>query len=151
MAVERAFLVKLLADTSQMTKAFKDVGDEVDKGLSGSFNKVAIASAAAFAGLTAFAGKAAFAAAEDAAEQEKLATSLRNTVGATDEVIEANEGLIASLAKTTTFSDSELRPALDSLVRATGSLGSAQQQLILAAKPTLRRWLDTARDVTLAL
>ncbi len=132
MAVERAFLVKLLADTSQMTKAFKEVGDEVDKGLSGSFNKVAIASAAAFAGLTAFAGKAAFAAAEDAAEQERLATSLRNTVGATDEAIAANEEFISSLAKTTTFSDSELRPALDSLVRATGSLGSAQQQLILA-------------------
>ena len=147
MAVERAFLVKLLADTSQMTKAFKDVGDEVDKGLSGSFNKVAIASAAAFAGLTAFAGKAAFAAAEDAAEQEKLATSLRNTVGATDEVIEANEGLIASLAKTTTFSDSELRPALDSLVRATGNLGSAQQQLTLAqdiAAGTGRPLVDVA-------
>lgn len=132
MAVERAFLVKLLADTSQMTKAFKDVGDEVDKGLSGSFNKVAIASAAAFAGLTAFAGKAAFAAAEDAAEQERLATSLRNTVGATDEAIAANEEFIASLAETTTFSDSELRPALDNLVRATGSLESAQQQLTLA-------------------
>jgi glycosyltransferase involved in cell wall biosynthesis len=27
----------------------------------------------------------------------------------------------------------------------------AQQQLIVAAKPTLRRWADTARDVTLAL
>ncbi len=147
MAVERAFLVKLLADTSQMTKAFKDVGEEVDKGLSGSFNKVAIASAAAFAGLTAFAGKAAFAAAEDAAEQERLATSLRNTVGATDEAIAANEEFIASLAETTTFSDSELRPALDSLVRATGSLSSAQQQLTLAqdiAAGTGRPLVDVA-------
>ena len=132
MAVERAFLVKLIADTSQMTKAFKDVGDEVDANLGSSFNKVAIASAAAFAGLTAFAGKAAFAAAEDAAEQERLATSLRNVVGASDEAIAANEEYIASLASTTTFSDSELRPALDSLVRATGDLQSAQQQLTLA-------------------
>ena len=132
MAIERAFLVKLLADTSQMTKAFKDVGDEVDKGLSSSFNKVAIASAAAFAGLTAFAGKAAFAAAEDAAEQEKLATSLRNTVGATDEAIAATEEFIGQLAKTTTSTDSELRPALENLVRTTGSLEAAQQQLTLA-------------------
>ena len=113
MAVERSFLVKLLADTSQMTKAFKDVGDEVDKNLGSTFNKVAIASAAAFAGLTAFAGKAAMAAAEDAAEQERLATSLRNVVGATDEAIVANEEYISSLASTTTFSDSELRPASD--------------------------------------
>ncbi len=147
MAVERAFLVKLLADTSQMTKAFKSVGDEVDKGLSSSFNKVAIASAAAFAGIATFAGKAALAAAEDAAEQERLATSLRNTVGATDEAIAATEEFIASLAKTTTFSDSELRPALDSLVRSTGDLTAAQYQLKLAqdiAAGTGRPLVDVA-------
>ena len=132
MAVERAFLVKLLADTSQMTKAFKDVGQDAEKSFGSAFNKISIAAAAAFAGLATFATKAAFAAAEDAAEQEKLATSLRNVVGASDEAIAATEQFIEQLARTTTFSDSELRPALQSLVVVTGDLGTAQKQLTLA-------------------
>jgi len=132
MAVERAFLVKLLADTSQMTKAFKDVGQDAEKSFGSAFNKISIAAAAAFAGLATFATKAAFAAAEDAAEQEKLATALRNVVGASDEAIAATEQFIEQLARTTTFSDSELRPALQSLVVVTGDLGTAQKQLTLA-------------------
>lgn len=147
MAVERSFLVKLLADTSQMTKAFQSVGEDAEKNLGGSFNKIAIASAAAFAGLTAFAGKAAIEAANDAAEQEKLATSLRNVVGATDEAIASTEKFIEEQAKSTTFTDSEMRPALQSLVAATGDLVSAQQQLTLAqdiAAGTGRPLVDVA-------
>ena len=132
MAIERAFLVKLIADTSQMTKAFKDVGSDAEKSFGSAFNKISIAAAAAFAGLATFATKAAFAAAEDAAEQEKLATSLRNVVGASDEAIAATEAFIEQLAKTTTFSDSELRPALQSLVIVTGDLKKAQDLLTLS-------------------
>lgn len=147
MAVERSFLVKLLADPSQLLKSFDKVRGETEGKLVGAFGKVSVAAAAAFAASAAFAGKAAFAAAEDAAEQEKLATSLRNVAGASDEAIAATEAFIGELAKSTTFTDSEMRPALEALVRATGDVASAQQQLTLAqdiAVGTGRPLIDVA-------
>jgi hypothetical protein len=93
---------------------------------------VTAASAAAFAGLAAFATKATQAAIEDQAEQERLAQTLQKVVGATDEAVASTEKFIANLAKTTTFSDSQLRPALSSLVVATGDLTRAQDLLTTA-------------------
>jgi hypothetical protein len=132
MAVERAFIVKLIADTKELTAGLNQVGVEAEKTLGSAMNKIALASAAAFAGIAAFAFKAGEAAIADAAEQEKLATTLRNVTGATDEAIAATEEYIANMARVTTFSDSEMRPALDQLVRATGDLTSAQELLGLA-------------------
>ncbi len=94
--------------------------------------KAALPAAAALAGLAAAAGLAVKAAIEDQQEQDKLALTLRNTVGATDEAIAANEKYIASLARGTTFTDSQMRPALESLVRTTGDVGKAQESLRLA-------------------
>ena len=94
--------------------------------------KAAIPAAAALAGLAAAAGFAVKAAIEDQQEQEKLALTLRNTTGATKEQIEANEEYIASLARSSTFTDSEMRPALEALVRTTGDVGKAQESLKLA-------------------
>ena len=94
--------------------------------------KAAIPAAAALAGLAAAAGFAVKAAIEDQQEQEKLALTLRNTTGATKEQIEANEEYIASLARSSTFTDSEMRPALEALVRTTGDVGKAQESLRLA-------------------
>jgi len=148
MAGERSFVVRLFADPRQLIQGFEEVkiqagktfGDSSEqmKGLNDVFEKTAIASAAAFAGLAAFAVKATQAAIEDQQEQEKLAQTLRNVTGATDEVVSSTEDFIAGLAKTTTFSDSELRPALSSLVVATGDVTKAQNLL------------TTAQDVSIA-
>lgn len=94
--------------------------------------KAAIPAAAALAGLTAAAGFAVKAAIEDQQEQAKLAMTLRNTTGATEETIAATEDYIATLARNSTFTDSQMRPALEALVRTTGDVGKAQGSLSLA-------------------
>lgn len=75
------------------------------------------------------AGKAA---AYDAKAQGLLALALRNTVGATDAQITANERFITQLQNSTGILDDQLRPALATAVRATGDLTKAQGLLTLA-------------------
>jgi len=71
-------------------------------------------------------------ASNDNKAQILLAQQLRNTANATDEQIAAVE---RSIAKTSVFAgvaDDQLRPALASLVRATGDVGQAQDLLSLS-------------------
>ncbi|HEY7824577.1 MAG TPA: hypothetical protein VIG24_17175, partial [Acidimicrobiia bacterium] len=82
--------------------------------------------------LAAGATLAAQAAIEDAAQQEELARQIQTTTGATEEQIAANEEFIASMEIATATADSELRPALGNLVRATGDVTEAQELLGLA-------------------
>jgi len=142
MAVDRSFIVKLFADTSALEKAFGETGriaadafsdanKKVNELVPG-FQKIALASAAAFAGLTAFATGAAKAAIEDEAEQARLAKTLQNVVGATTAAVDQTEQFIKAQSRLTGFTDSELRPSIEGLVRATGDLGKAQQQVVLA-------------------
>ena len=102
------------------------------KNLSG----VAKVGAVAFAGLAAAATKygvdAARAAAADQKSQAKLAKTLENVTGATDSAIYATEKFITAQQFATGVSDSELRPALENLVRATGDIGKAQDLLKLS-------------------
>jgi hypothetical protein len=142
MAVERSFLVKLIADPKDLLKAFGEVGKaatdaygiankKVNELVPG-FQKIAAVSAVALAGMAAFATGAAKAAIEDQAEQEKLAKTLQNVAGATKEAVAETEKFIKAQSRQTGFTDSELRPSIEQLVRATGDLGKAQQQVILA-------------------
>jgi len=110
---------------------FKKLGTSGEKAQF-ALQKAAIPAGIALAALAAAAGLAVKAAIEDQQEQAKLALTLRNTVGATDEAIAANEEYIASLARGSTFTDSQLRPALEALVRTTGSVEKAQGSLGLA-------------------
>jgi len=142
MAVERSFLVKLLADPKELFKAFQQIQDkakdslgEADKEalkLSASFNKIAVASTAAFAGTAALISSATKAAIEDEAEQARLAKTLSTVAGATKETIAETEAFIAAQMRSTTFTDSEMRPALEGLVRSSGNVAEAQKQLKLA-------------------
>jgi hypothetical protein len=72
------------------------------------------------------------AAVADVKSQALLAQQLRNTVGATDEAIASTEDYIKSLMLETSVADDQLRPALASLVRATGDVGKAQDLLALS-------------------
>jgi hypothetical protein len=72
------------------------------------------------------------AAVADVKSQALLAQQLQNTVGATDEAIASSEAYINSLMLQTSIADDELRPALASLVRATGDLSSAESLLALS-------------------
>ena len=94
--------------------------------------KAALPAAAALTGLAAAATIATKAAAEDAKAQQLLALALRNSTGATDAQIAANEKYIATTERAAAVSDEQLRPALANLVRATGNVTQSQQLLNLA-------------------
>ena len=130
----RALTLKLLADidnfTKNINKADNDVtgfGDKVTK-----FGKVAGAAfLAAGVAAAAYAGKLAIdgvkAAIEDEAAQAKLATTLKNVTGATDDQIKATEDHILKQSLLFGVTDDELRPSLDRLTRATGDVEKAQK------------------------
>jgi hypothetical protein len=109
----------------------KSLGDRVTDMLP-SFKTVALAGAAAFGAIAASAYGAVQAAAQDEESQKKLADQLRRTTQATDEQIAAVEQHISKQMMLTGTTDDALRPAMANLVRATGDVGFAQQQLNLA-------------------
>jgi ElaB/YqjD/DUF883 family membrane-anchored ribosome-binding protein len=94
--------------------------------------KAAVPAAAALAALGAAATVATKAAVEDLKAQQLLAQALRNSTGATDAQIAANEKFIAATERAAAVSDEQLRPALGNLVRATGDVKQAQDLLTVA-------------------
>lgn len=76
--------------------------------------------------------KATQAAAEDEAAQVALATSLRNTAGATDASVASVETWITKQGIAKGIADDELRPALATLATATHDVGKAQDLTNLA-------------------
>lgn len=106
----------------------KDATDQTSKfrrGL-GAASKVA---GAALLGIAAAGISAAKAAAEDAQGQALLANSMKNAAGASKEQIAATEDWITAQSKATGVADDELRPALGTLVRATGDVTKSQKAL----------------------
>ena len=94
--------------------------------------KAALPAAAALAGLGFAAVKATQAAMQEQQEMATLASTLQRVTGASQETIDANEKFLASMQRATIYSDSDMRPALASLVQASGDLGRSQQDLQLA-------------------
>lgn len=64
---------------------------------------------------------------EDAAAQDQLANNLRRATGATEAQIAANEDWISTQGTLLGVTDSELRPVLSKLAKATGDVTKAQQ------------------------
>lgn len=94
--------------------------------------KAAMPAALALGGLAVAAGSAFNAFAEDAAAADKLALSLKNSTGATDDQVKAVEDFISQTSRAAAVADDELRPALDNLVRGTKDVTAAQDLLGLA-------------------
>jgi len=94
--------------------------------------KAAVPAAAAIAGLGIVAVDAVKAFMEDDKAAQLLATSLRNTTGATDAQIKSVEAFITKTSIAAAVSDDELRPAMDKLVRGTGDVTKAQELMNLA-------------------
>lgn len=130
----RALTLKLLADvdnfTKNLNKADNDVASFGDK-VSDFGKKAGLAFAAAGAAAVAYAGKLAIdgvkSAIEDAAAQEKLALTLKNVTGATDNQIAATEDYITKTSLAFGVTDDDLRPSLERLARATGDVEKAQK------------------------
>ena len=94
--------------------------------------KAAVPAAAAIAGLGIVAVDAVKAFMEDDKAAQLLATSLRNTTGATDDQIASVEKFITQTSIAAAVADDELRPAFDKLVRGTGDVTKAQDLMNLA-------------------
>jgi citrate lyase beta subunit len=139
MAGSRTLKLSILADVDDLKKKL-DIGSKEVEGFGGKlekFGKVAAAAfAAAAAAAAAYAGKLAIegvkAAIEDEAAQKRLALALENVTGATEAQIKAVEDQISKTSLATGVADDKLRPALQRLATATGSVEESQKLLTLA-------------------
>ena len=135
----RTLKLEILAETKQFVQDIKDgekqvesFGDKATK-----MGKIAAAAfAAAAAAAAAYAVKLAVdgvkAAIEDEAAQLRLANALKNVTGATEAQISAVEEQILKTSLATGVADDQLRPALQRLATATGSVTKSQDLLTLA-------------------
>jgi len=94
--------------------------------------KAAVPAGIAVAALGAVAFDAVKAFAEDDAAAQKLATTLKNTTGATDKQVSAVEDFITKTSMAAAVADDDLRPALDTLLRGTKDVTQAQDLLTMA-------------------
>ena len=139
MAGSRTLKLSILADVDDLKKKL-DTGSKEVEGFGGKlekFGKVAAAAfAAAAAAAAAYAVKLAVdgvkAAIEDEAAQLRLANALKNVTGATQAQISAVEEQILKTSLATGVADDQLRPALQRLATATGSVTKSQDLLNLA-------------------
>ncbi len=139
MAGSRTLKLSILADVADLKKNL-DAGSKEVEGFGGKlekFGKVAAAAfAAAAAAAAAYAVKLAVdgvkAAIEDEAAQLRLANALKNVTSATDDQIAAVEKQILKTSLATGVADDQLRPALQRLAVATGSVKQSQDLLTLA-------------------
>jgi hypothetical protein len=138
-AQSRTLKLSILADVDQLKKSLNSANNDVE----GSSNKLAefskkagVAFAAAAAAAGAYAVKLAVdgvkAAIEDEAAQIRLATSLKNATGATNDMIASVEKQILKTSLATGVTDDKLRPALSRLALSTGDVTKAQDLLSLA-------------------
>jgi hypothetical protein len=121
---------KAEASLRKMQKVTQSVGNSMNKSLG------AIGLGLGLVTLTNGLKNATKAASDDRKSQGLLANALKNTLGATSGAIAGAEKYIKSTQLQTAVLDDELRPALATAVRATGSLAGGQ------------RLLDTALDVS---
>ncbi len=124
-----------IKDIKKMEKQFQDFSNKAIKAFG-----VAAAAVGAFAVKVGY--DAVKAAMEDQKSQVLLANSLRNTVGATDEVIAATEAYISKTQLAFGIVDDQLRPAMAKLAAATGNLGDAQSLLNVAMDISAAKNID---------
>lgn len=125
--------VKFLGDLSDLQKKTKQAGDDVG-GFGDKMGSVATKVAGAFAalGVATFLKDATQAAAEDAAAHEKLATSLRNSIGAWDGQIDSIEKWITKAQFAKGFSDTDLRDSFAQLTNVTKNVSESQRLMGVA-------------------
>lgn len=135
----RTLKLSILADIDDLKKklAQADTAVETNSNKMAEFGKKAAAAfAVAAAAAVAYAGKLAIdgvkAAIEDEQAQLRLASALKTATGATNAQIKATEDYISKTALAVGVADDELRPALQRLSVATGSVEKSQSLLNLA-------------------
>jgi hypothetical protein len=135
----RTLKLSILADVDQLRKNLNTGSNEVEgfgSKLGGFAKKAGAAFAVAGAAAAAYAGTLLVdgvkSAIEDEAAQAKLATTLKNVTGATNNQIKAVEDYITQTALANGITDDQLRPSLDRLIRSTKDATKAQELQSLA-------------------
>jgi hypothetical protein len=139
MAGSRTLKLSILADVDNLKKELNKGEKEVE-GFGGKLEKFSGAAKAAFAAAAAAAAGYAVklavdgvkAAIEDEAAQKRLQLALQNVTKATDAQVAAVEEQIKKTSLATGVADDRLRPALQRLAVATGSVEKSQELLSLA-------------------
>jgi hypothetical protein len=129
------------------SKDIMKLGKSFDKFSKRSAKAFGIAAAASAAFAVKIGTDAVQAAIADQKSQALLATSLRNTVGATDSAIAGTENYITSLQKQFSVVDDDLRPAMARLTAATGSITAAQSLMDTALNVSASSGADLATSV----
>jgi hypothetical protein len=135
----RTLKLSILADIDNLKKNLGSGSKEVE-GFGSKLGGFAKKAGAAFAVAGAAAGAYAAtllvdgvkSAIEDEAAQAKLATTLKNVTGATNNQIKAVEDYITQTALANGITDDQLRPSLDRLIRSTKDATKAQELQSLA-------------------
>ena len=128
-------LIKIGADAGQAIRELNSTDKALGSTMSTSekmgstVKKAALPAAAALGAIGYAAIGATKAAMEDAAAQEHLSGVLKRTTGATDAAVKSMEDWISKTSRATGVSDDELRPAMETLVTATGDAQLAQKDL----------------------
>lgn len=126
-------LIKIGADATQAVRELgttdKALGQTMSTSekMSAGVKKAALPAAAALGAIGVAAIGATKAAMEDAAASEHLAGVLKRTTGATEAQVKATEDWIAGVSRQTGVTDDELRPAMETLVTATGDVTKSQK------------------------
>jgi hypothetical protein len=135
----RTLKLSILADIDNLKKNLGAGSNEVEgfgSKLGGFAKKAGAAFAVAGAAAAAYAGTLLVdgvkSAIEDEAAQAKLATTLKNVTGATNNQIKAVEDYITQTALANGITDDQLRPSLDRLIRSTKDATKAQELQSLA-------------------
>jgi len=139
-------------DGAGVKKAIAQFKDLEGAGAKAGFalKKAMVPAIAVLGGLTAGLGLATKAAVEDQKAQYLLAQQLRTSTGATDAQIASMESFISASSRAFSVTDDELRPAMASLTRSTGSAEEAQKLLETALNISTATGKDL-ETVTLAL
>jgi len=139
-------------DGAGVKKAIAQFRDLEGAGAKAGFalKKAMLPAIAVLGGLTAGLGLTTKAAVEDQKAQDLLAQQLRTSTGATDAQIASMESFISASSRAFSVTDDELRPAMASLTRSTGSAEEAQKLLETALNISTATGKDL-ETVTLAL
>jgi len=135
----RTLKLSILADVDQLKKSLNTANNDVESSsskISDFGKKAGLAFAAAGVAAAAYAGKLLIdgvkSAIADEAAQAKLATTLKNVTGATDNQIAATEKYILQTSLANGITDDQLRPSLERLLRATKDVAESQRLQTLA-------------------
>lgn len=140
MAVGNGVVIRFLADTSNAVTQIGKMEKALDRTLTSGekfdvwSRRIGLSFAAAAGAAAAFATKLAIDGVQAALEDEKAARSLAQTLENLNQGFRTDgvEAFVDSLQRATGVSDGELRPALQTLLTATGDVDKAQKALTLA-------------------